>query len=56
MSNFLNESIDELKKVAHPTRQEAMQATIVVVVFMAFFAVVLSLLDIILRNLVWTVV
>jgi preprotein translocase SecE subunit len=54
--SFMSESVDELKKIAHPTRQETIQATIIALVFMGFFAIVLALLDWVLRGLVWTVV
>ena len=46
-SGYLRESMDELKKVARPTRQETIQATIVTIVIICIVAVCLMLLDVI---------
>ena len=46
-------ALDELKKVVHPTRQEALQATVVTLIFMAFFGIILGLLDWALRAVIW---
>ena len=55
VKQFWADTFDELKKIAHPTRQEAIQATIVTILFMVFFAVILALLDWILKGIVWEV-
>lgn len=52
---YWDETLGELKKVVHPTRQEATQATLIAVTFMVFFAVVLAVLDSVLRAVVWAV-
>ncbi len=52
---FLAESVDELKKVTTPTRQETIQATLVTLVIMIFVAVCLFLLDILFSNLMGAV-
>lgn len=44
---YLRESVDELKKVSRPTRQETIQATIVTVVIICIVAVCLMMLDVI---------
>ncbi|MCB0331683.1 MAG: preprotein translocase subunit SecE, partial [Bdellovibrionales bacterium] len=48
---FLNESVEELKKVSVPTRQETIQATIVTMIIMVFVALCLFLLDFLFGNL-----
>ncbi len=53
VGGFLSSAVDELKKVVHPTRQEAMQATVVTLIFMAFFGIILGLLDWVLRSVIW---
>lgn len=50
---FLSGAVDELKKVVHPTRQEALQATVVTLIFMSFFGIILGLLDWALRSVIW---
>lgn len=50
---FFTGAVDELKKVVHPTRQEALQATVVTLIFMAFFGIILGLLDWALRAVIW---
>jgi preprotein translocase SecE subunit len=49
--NFFTESIEELKKVTHPTRQETMQATLVTLLIIFFVAICLFILDVILNRL-----
>lgn len=48
---FVKSSIEELKKVTHPTRQETMQATLVTFLIILFVAVCLCILDVILNRL-----
>ena len=43
--NYFSESIAELKKVSTPTRQEALQATIVTLIIIAFMSVCLFVMD-----------
>lgn len=45
---FVRESIGELKKVSHPTRQETMQATFVTIFILLFVAICLFLFDLLL--------
>ena len=52
-AKFISGAVDELKKVVHPTRQEALQATLVTLAFMAFFGIILGLLDWALRSVIW---
>ena len=49
---FLQESAEELKKVVWPTKDEAVHAAVVVVVFIVVFSVFLALLDLGLSSLV----
>lgn len=42
---FFRDSVDELKKVTHPTRQETTQATIVTLLIMFFVSICLFLFD-----------
>ena len=56
ISGFIRESVAELKKVHAPTRQETMQATLVTLAIVLFFAVVLAVLDWAFRGLVWRLV
>ena len=42
---FISESIEELKKISTPTRQETVQATLATVVIILFFSVCLLVLD-----------
>ena len=42
---FFSESIEELKKVSTPTRQETMQATLVTIFIMVFVSLVLFAMD-----------
>ena len=50
--SYFVESIAELKKVTTPTRQEAMQATIVTLIIIAFMSLCLFSLDFIFHTLV----
>ena len=43
--NYLTDSIAELRKVSSPTRQEAMQATIVTLIIIAFMSLCLFVMD-----------
>jgi preprotein translocase SecE subunit len=52
---FFRGAMDELKKIHYPTKQEAIQATISTITMMVFFAVVLSLLDLLFRQLMLSV-
>lgn len=54
-SGFLNDSVDELKKVTQPTRQETIQATLVTLVIIIFVALCLFLLDILFSNIMGAV-
>ncbi|MCB0345620.1 MAG: preprotein translocase subunit SecE [Bdellovibrionales bacterium] len=49
--NFITASWQELKKVHPPTRQETIQATIVVLVMVVMFATFLGLADYIVGNI-----
>jgi preprotein translocase SecE subunit len=42
---FLTETVDEAKKISHPTRQETVQATIVTVIIVCFVSTCLFVLD-----------
>jgi preprotein translocase SecE subunit len=44
-STFFRESVEELKKVQHPTRQETVQASLVTLLIMVLVSIVLSLFD-----------
>lgn len=44
-AQFLRESVGELKKVQHPTRQETIQASLVTLLIMVLVSIVLSLFD-----------
>ena len=46
-SDYFSESVDELKKVSTPTRQETMQATMATLVLLVVVAVSLFILDLI---------
>jgi preprotein translocase SecE subunit len=53
---FLDESVQELKKVTTPTKQETIQATLVTLVIMTFVSICLFLMDwffsVVMRNVV----
>jgi preprotein translocase SecE subunit len=53
---FIQESIEELKKVHTPTRQETFEATVRTLAILLLFAVVLAFLDWVFRGLMWQVV
>lgn len=42
---FLSESMDELKKISTPTKQETIQATFATVLIILFFSISLLILD-----------
>jgi preprotein translocase SecE subunit len=52
---FLSESIEELRKVTSPTRQETIQATIVTLILIVFFALILAVFDFVFRGIMWRV-
>lgn len=45
--SYVSESIAELKKISHPTRQQTVQATIVTLVIVVLAAICLFILDVI---------
>ncbi len=53
---FFHESVAELKKVQSPTKQETIQATVVTLAILIFFAVVLAVLDWAFKSLMWQLV
>ncbi len=53
--NYFVASIDELKKVTHPTRQETVQATMVTFLIILFVAICLFLVDLIFNQLMLAV-
>ena len=54
-SSFLKEATNELKKVQPPTRQEALRATIVVLVMLFFLASCLGIIDLVIGRVVSSV-
>lgn len=44
-TQYLSDSVEELKKISTPTRQETMQATLATVVIIVFFALCLLIFD-----------
>ena len=46
-TDFFNESVEELKKVHPPTKQETIQVSILVLVLVMFFGLFLGLTDLI---------
>ena len=46
IQRYINETTGELRKVSWPTRQEAIQLTIVVLVVMVFMGAFLGLVDV----------
>ena len=52
---FSRESVEELKKVHAPTRQETLRITLVVIILLAFFAVFLGLADFLVGKLMQTI-
>ena len=53
--NFFQESVDELKKVHHPTRQETIQASMVVLAMVVMFSIFLGLVDYVIGNVMQAV-
>jgi len=49
--NYFVGSVEELKKISKPTRQEATQFTIIAVFIICFIAVCLMLIDLIFRQI-----
>ena len=49
--NYFAASIEELKKVTHPTRQETTQATMVTFLIILFVAICLFLVDVVFNQL-----
>jgi preprotein translocase subunit SecE len=52
VGNFFSESVAELKRVYHPTRQEVVTNTIRVFILIGFFGVFLGLADFLVGSLV----
>lgn len=48
---YFAESVEELRKVTRPTRQETVQATLVTVIIMLFVSVCLFILDLVFNGL-----
>ncbi len=48
---YFRASVDELKKISHPTRQEATQLTIATLFIICFIAICLMALDMIFKQL-----
>lgn len=46
-SRYVSESLDELKKIHSPTRQETIQATVVTMVIVVFISAVVAMMDLI---------
>ena len=55
-STFFKESVEELKKVHKPTKQETIQATLVTLGIMVFISVVLALFDFVFRKVVEAII
>jgi preprotein translocase subunit SecE len=51
LTNYVKSSIEELRKVTWPTKNQAVKLTIIVLVFCAIFMVVLGVTDFILTEL-----
>jgi len=54
-SGFFHESVEELKKVTVPTRQETIQATLVTLIIMVFVAMCLFFMDFLFGSLMRSV-
>jgi preprotein translocase subunit SecE len=52
ISRYLRESIAELKKVTWPTRQEAMQLTVIVLIVVTAMSALLGSLDFVFSRLI----
>jgi len=50
--NFLKESYGELKKVSWPTKEDAVNSSVVVIAFIVFFALFLALVDYVVNMIV----
>ena len=55
-SEYLSSSVEELKKVSSPTRQETIQATIVTVIIVMGLALIVALMDLIFRQIMSAVI
>ena len=55
-TNFVRASIDELRKVTSPTRQETIQATIVTIFILFFVAICLFVVDVVFSRLMSAVI
>lgn len=53
--DYFTQSVEELKKVTHPTRQETIQATMVTFLIIVFVALCLFLLDLVFNQLMLAV-
>jgi preprotein translocase subunit SecE len=54
--SYVSESIAELKKISHPTRQQTVQATLVTLVIVVFVAFCLFILDVIFGKLMQAII
>ncbi len=54
--SYFSKSVEELKKVTFPGRQETIQTSIWTVLFVLLFAIVLSLLDVIFKYVMFWLV
>lgn len=54
-TSFVSDSVDELKKVTSPTRQETIQATMVTMIIVFVVAISLFILDLIFGKLMTAV-
>lgn len=54
--SYVSESIAELKKISHPTRQQTVQATLVTLVIVVFVSLCLFILDVIFGKLMQAIV
>lgn len=53
---YFSQSVDELKKVSKPTKQEATQATLVAVALVIFVALVIAVFDLLFGQLMNVIV
>jgi preprotein translocase SecE subunit len=54
--NFIRASIEELRKVTSPSRQETVQATVVTVFILFFVAICLFVVDVIFSRLMGAII
>ena len=54
--NFVRESVEELKKVQPPTREETIRTSIVVLIMTTLFAGFLGLADVVVGRLMKTII